>query len=237
MIELLVVITIVIILASLVFVGASRATKSAHSANDLNQMRELGVALASTAATDGRFPLSQVQGDDWAFWMDEVREGIGLHYEGSDYTPDDAKPFLAQRLKVNIPANTAGKTLRGLKHFAATEAVLPWRANKDGFHGVRVFAIRRPSELAMLVDGIPKDEDLKNCEINLWGSFRSRWYKGESWAAADNSSKRHTPIDSTECEERIDFRHNGKAHVLFVDGHIESLRSNEFTYGMFSNAY
>ena len=50
LVELLVVITIIIVLASLIFIGAQRAMASAHKTRTISQMREIGVAVASWAA-------------------------------------------------------------------------------------------------------------------------------------------------------------------------------------------
>jgi prepilin-type N-terminal cleavage/methylation domain-containing protein len=50
LVELLVVITIIIVLASLIFVSTQRAMASAHKTRTISQMREIGVAVASWAA-------------------------------------------------------------------------------------------------------------------------------------------------------------------------------------------
>jgi prepilin-type N-terminal cleavage/methylation domain-containing protein len=50
LVELLVVITIIIVLASLVFVGAQRGIASANKSRTASQMREFGVAVATWAA-------------------------------------------------------------------------------------------------------------------------------------------------------------------------------------------
>jgi prepilin-type N-terminal cleavage/methylation domain-containing protein len=50
LVELLVVITIVVVLTSLVFVGAQRGMASANKSRTVSQMREVGVAVATWAA-------------------------------------------------------------------------------------------------------------------------------------------------------------------------------------------
>jgi prepilin-type N-terminal cleavage/methylation domain-containing protein/prepilin-type processing-associated H-X9-DG protein len=239
LIELLVTISIIVILAALGFIAFKRARESASSAADLNQLRGLGTAISGVAGEDGRYPLSRVAGGDWTYWMDEVRESIRLHYRlDDDYNVADTEEFVAKRLDVNIPADTENSQLRGLKHFAATEAVMPWRANLNDYDGVPVTAIKRPVETALLVDAKRDDQPLKNSHINLWGPFRSRWFiPGATWAVADNPARANKMIEPADCEAHIDFRNNGKAHVLFVDGHVRRMGPEDFRYKMFSNAY
>lgn len=50
LVELLVVITIIVVLASLVFVGAQKGMASANKSRTVSQMREIGVAVATWAA-------------------------------------------------------------------------------------------------------------------------------------------------------------------------------------------
>jgi prepilin-type N-terminal cleavage/methylation domain-containing protein len=50
LVELLVVITIIVVLASLVFLGAQRGMASANKSRTVSQMREIGVAVATWAA-------------------------------------------------------------------------------------------------------------------------------------------------------------------------------------------
>jgi prepilin-type N-terminal cleavage/methylation domain-containing protein len=50
LVELLVVITIIVVLASLVFVGAQRGMESANKSRTVSQMRDMGVAVAVWAA-------------------------------------------------------------------------------------------------------------------------------------------------------------------------------------------
>jgi prepilin-type N-terminal cleavage/methylation domain-containing protein/prepilin-type processing-associated H-X9-DG protein len=239
LIELLVVIAMIVVLAALGFLAFTRAKQSARSAADLSQLRSIGTALTSAAGDTGRYPLSQVSGGDWTYWMDEVRAGLDMHYRASDdYGIADAEPFVSQRLNVKLTEDTSDSELRALKHYAAVEAVLPWRANTSGYDGVPVTAIKRPTEIAMLVDASRADQPLMNSHINLWGSFRSRWFEGDnSWAATDNPARANKQIDAEECEAAIDFRNGGKAHVLFVDGHIQRLGPDDFRFKMFTNAY
>ena len=234
LVELLIVIVIVAVLASLIFMFARRGIQRAHSASDITRLRNLGSALAAVVSDDGRYPLSQQQGGSWTYWMDEIRAAQGGPSSNTDhFTVSDVEPFISLRLGIKIPADTEGNTLRSLKHYAATEAVMPWRTNSKGYNGVPSAAIRRPAETAMLVDGNPKNE-LGNCDMNLWGEFRSNWYGGNLWPKADKAANANDIIGDTG---PVDFRHDGKAHVLFVDGHVQSMGPKELKYKYFSNAY
>ena len=94
------------------------------------------------------------------------------------------------------------------------------------------------ADLQARFDASREDQPLKNSHINLWGPFRSRWFMpGASWAAADNPARANKTIEAEECEANIDFRNGGKAHVLFVDGHVQRMGPEDFRYRMFTNAY
>ncbi|MGD7654674.1 MAG: type II secretion system protein [Verrucomicrobiales bacterium] len=247
--ELLVVILIIAVLSALGFFAITRARNAALTAADMTTLRNLGPALASAAADEGRYPFSYYNSglDDFtsgSCWMDPVRVGMGLHYSSEDtYTYEDAEPFISKRVNASIPSDPLSGKLRSMKHFAATEAVMPMHdaaAVNAGYLGVPLAGIKRPAELVLMVDAPAQNEDdvYQSSHSNLWaGPMRSRWYIGQTWAAADNEDNRHVSIDSDKAESVIDFRNDGKAHVLFVDGHVESLRPSEFVYGMFSNAY
>ena len=237
LIELLVTMAILIVLAALVFVVSSRSIAKAHSASDLADLRNHGLALAAVAAADGRFPLSEEGLGQRRYWMDRIRADRGGPSTLRDtYTLRDVAPFLSRRVNTRISADTGQSDLRRLKHYAAVEAVLPWRqdAGNSPYTGVPVMAVKRPAELIMLVDAQGKEE-LENCHINLWGDYRSRWFLGETWPKADSS--RYANQIVPEASGAIDYRHDGRAHAVFVDGHVEALRPAEVRFRNFTNAY
>ncbi|MCP5536802.1 MAG: prepilin-type N-terminal cleavage/methylation domain-containing protein [Akkermansiaceae bacterium] len=241
LIELLVVIAIVAVLAALIFSVSLRVINNGRSAKDLAQLRQSGIGITAHASETGRYPLSQQATKGGYFWMDHIRASAGMHSEGSDtFTHADAEPFMSKRLNVRIPSDLGSGGLRALKHYACVEAVMPWREDAKGYPGVPFVALKRPSTTAMLIDAPAQNPEsvVKSSHINLWGgAFRSQWFYRAAWPQADNPAKEDEEIAPEACEAVIDFRHNGKAHVLFADGHVESLKSNEFRYSMFTNAY
>ncbi len=56
LVELLVVIMIIMVIAALVFLGSSRAIESAKIANNVTNLRNLGVIIAITADDYGSYP-------------------------------------------------------------------------------------------------------------------------------------------------------------------------------------
>lgn len=238
--ELLVVIAIVMVLAAIITTISLKMMKSGRSAKDLAQLRGYGVSILSYAGENGRFPLSQQITGEGYYWMDAIRADAGMSHMSSDtFSPSDAEPFISSRLNIKISADTTQGQIRGLKHYAATEAVMPWRTDVEEYMGVPFSAIKRPSTTAMLVDASRPESagPLRDSHINLWGPFRSRWFYHQTWPVADNPEKEREKISPEDCREHIDFRNSGKAHVLFADGHVEVLGPNDFYYGMFSNAY
>lgn len=237
LVELLVTIAIVIVLAALAFVVTTKTISKARSAADMSDLRQHGIGLASAAAADGRFPLSHEATGDGRYWMDRIRaEQDGPSTARDTYTVDDVESFISRRLATKIPPDTSQTDLRRLKHYAATEAVMPWRqdAGPTPYFGVPVLAVKRPAELIMLVDAQPKEE-LDNCHINLWGDYRSRWFLGQTWPKADKEANADKIVP--EASGAIDYRHDGRAHALFADGHVEALRPDQVRYRNFTNAY
>lgn len=240
LVELLVVIAIIAVLAALITSVSMRMVKSGRSAKDLAQLKDTGVGILSYANDNGRYPLSHQALNGGYYWMDHIRADAGWPSETSDsFSPEHAEPFMSKRLNVRIPAGTSSVDIRRLKHYAAVEALMPWRSDGNGYYGVPLTSVKRPGSTALLVSAAkPKEQnEMLNSHINLWGPFRSRWFYGHAWPAADNPSNEDRKIDASDCKQHIDFRNNGKAHVLFADGHIETLGPNEFYYRMFTNAY
>lgn len=237
LVELLVTIAIVIVLAALAFVVSTRTISKARSAADMADLRQHGIGLAGVAAAAGKFPMSQEGTGDGRYWMDRIREEQGGPSTLRDsYTVDDVEPFVSRRLNTPIPTDTDQFDLRRLKHYAAVEAILPWRqdAGNTPYYGVPVVAVKRPAELIMLIDAQGK-EDLDNCHINLWGDYRSRWFLGQTWPKADKEDNGNEVVP--EASGAIDYRHDGRAHAVFADGHVEALRPDQVRYRNFTNAY
>ena len=234
LIELLVVIAVIAILAAILLPAISGVQNRARSTSDLASIRDIGTGLNLLAAQDGKYPLSQINGGSWTYWMERVRDlSTGPKDSDYTYTINDAAPFMSKRKNISIPSDTTSDQFKTLTHYASVEAVMPWRSN-PGLPGVPTARIQRPSSLVMLVDApaVNSEDPLQGCHINLWGPFRTDHSK--EWGTAKNPSSGDNIIENVDL---IDFRNDGAAHFLFVDGHVESIRPEEVKEKYFTNDY
>ncbi len=240
LVELLVVIAIIAVLTALVTSISVKMIASGRSAKDLGQLRDLGVGFNSYAGEQGHFPLSESM-KDGSNWMDQLRGDMNLTFEGSSYTPADAEPFISARLNAKVGSGNPSDAIKNLSHYAAVTAILAYRTDEWGYSGVPSVAVKRPTEIALLVSAQIQGDALKNAPRILVDPFYYEWYSPEdkpSTADVDDIANEERKFDPAQCESaHIDFRNNGKAYVLYTDGHVDKLSPNDFYYRMFTNAY
>ena len=205
LVELLVVISIIITLAALAFVMNSKMRKSADESVTTANLRQLGVALASYTAENGRFPSQQ--GDPvWDRcllpFLGHSKSPAGSGNINSMTSPDLEK--VAQ-----IFAAPADKEPHAKDTYRRSFAIVPWTTNwsngtafrgwKDLPYnkGVRHSMLNSPENAAMVV----------------------QWYEGASGTPNLLGSGAHAYHDSGGCQTSL----GNYQLVLFADGHIETL--------------
>ena len=214
----MVVIVIVAILSAIAFTASKRAITSAHTATCLSNLRQMAI-IASTAATDnGFFPpsLSQTASSSG-------KSNNGNHFY-SHITTEECASCPAAKFTGNNPKN--GKIITA---YGANPTVMPhYVVREDGSKTnplVRPSQIRRPSEVFLLSDGAQFASNPRAL------AFSARWY-GKQTGLEANKDK---PLTTAEVPDSgfwddvstIPFRHDGKANVVFVDGHAETIKRLE----------
>jgi len=219
----MVTIVIVVVLATIVFIGARRGIESAKITRNLSNIRDLGHAFGAYAADFGHYP----PGWDGSYGLGPSdRNGQAMNGRGPDlvnaylgvWELDDRwlSPTLDASLVAyggeNQPTNYSG------------HPSLCYNGNDQG-SPLPTTVVRRPSETFLLLDGIPKGTD---SSLNAQTSVR-QWY-----SMCDVSDRRranrslNVKPSGGGTNNGPDFRNRGKCHVVFCDGHVESFLPEDF---------
>ncbi|MDA0766996.1 MAG: prepilin-type N-terminal cleavage/methylation domain-containing protein [Verrucomicrobia bacterium] len=246
LVELLVVIAIIAVLAALAVVGALKAINAARSASNLGTLRELSTVLKSYSVEYGHYPpgydpqyTEDGQGPDALEWQ-ETRDTYPDIINAYMDRPSFNDFFLSPVLDSNVN-NFTGHTQP--TNFIGHPALFWQNDQRDSFGelGEPPFStnrIQRPANVMLLADGVPTDGTKANgCEVCV-----KPWAQNGS-VLIDNPDLGETPLnldpplDGKTPSRWIDFRNNGKAHVLFVDGHTEVLSPSDFKVNLVSLGY
>lgn len=216
MVELLVVIAILAILAALIFTSARRAIAAAHSSTCLNNLKQMASLATSEASIRGYYPPSLSQSDG----------SSGVTNNG-----DHFYSLITTETFASCPAakftGTNPRNGRIITAYGANPTVMPYyKIRGDGTTTnplIRPSQIARPSEVFLFTDGA----QFNNANPRAL-AFSARWW-GRQVGEEKNAEQ---PLTTAECPERgfwddlpiIPFRHAGKANIVFVDGHAESIR-------------
>lgn len=237
LVELLVVIAILVVLAALVATGALRAITAARSATNLSQLRDIGIVMKSYATDYGHYPpgwdpeyTAELKGPDKMDWQ-----------TSRDHYPDILNAYM------NLPAFSdfflspvARGTIKNFTgdvqptNFIGHPAILWHWEDRGAFPDLGEPAlsfnkIQRPGEIMLCADGVPSDgTEAKGCETSM------RIWAQDGSVEIDDATQRDValnldpPGSGSNPSRWIDFRNNGKAHVLFVDGHTEAFAPQDF---------
>lgn len=237
LVELLVAIMIIMVIAALVILGSRRAVESAKIANNVTNLRNLGVIVAITTDDYGSYP------PGWSFGKGESWADLVIrHTHGSTITqsPMLLSPLVAQ----DIPANfqqTAISNYADSPFIFVQEGALGQRG-----YQVTPMQLRRPSEQILLGDALPRSEAAPyGFSMIVWWALRTGTGNAGNPPVSPQSRANHRiqlPTNIAEMEHDGGaglpaFRNRGKGHFLFADGHVEALLPDELLYKHFALSY
>ena len=201
LVELMVVITIVVVLAALVFIGSRKAMDAAHNAGCVSSLRQLATAGQSYVAEHGAYPNQgrQMDGSNtWWFKAMEVELGFEPGTSPSIIERAETMPTCKKCLRTHGPVKPGDRFMRtySMNH----DLIGPTRNadNQWAFPGLRATRVVNPSATAFFMDG-----SLANGPYWQYLTRRDQWLKPEN------------------------FVHNDKANVVFLDGHVQAYRLEE----------
>jgi prepilin-type processing-associated H-X9-DG protein/prepilin-type N-terminal cleavage/methylation domain-containing protein len=217
--ELMVVIVIIVVLAAMTFMGASRMKEKARSAVCASNIRQVGMAMLSyTSDNQNKLPpLAKIDprtGKQSGIWtLVLARDG----YLWDPQTP--GTPRLNEGVWA-CPECTESSNITHMGYGIAEATVIQYddrvsRANtrlgKTEFGSLRLTSIKNPSRTWLLGDAALKPDKLEESWYAVW-SNPTKWGSG------------HTPAE----------RHGGKVNVCMVDGHVESLTIDQIKEGNYT---
>ncbi len=238
LVELLVVILIVIVLATLGFMFARTGLRKAAMAANLQNLRSLGGILTSYSADQNAYPAgwSFARGESWATQV--VKE---LHGDSAKQDPILLSPLVAK----SIPADLKGPTV-------SNYGVSPFIFAQEGPEGygyrVRPASLRRPSEQILLGDALPRSENQPyGFSMIVWWGMRGS-ASGNSYTqppiSPESRAETNVQFPGNILEMTTDgskglpaFRNDGKCHLLFADGHVEGMVPDQVKFKHFAISY
>ncbi|MFC7336034.1 prepilin-type N-terminal cleavage/methylation domain-containing protein [Haloferula chungangensis] len=197
--EVMVVIVIVAVLASISFFVTKRAMASANKATITNNMRQLSLAILSNVSDEGKF-FDRSKDPRWDRWILPAL-GAGELPENRDALNTENASDLASLAEMFQAPDDKPKDLEK-GSYKCSYGVTAWLSNANGFPygqetkdlGVRMARIRKPSKWCMMYQNYKSD--------NLLGKgFNSYTQEGTGV---------NTP----------------SMFISFVDGHVESVPNN-----------
>ena len=223
LVELLVVIAIIAILAALLLPTLSQAKRQAQQIQCVNNVRQFGIGLQAFVADNNAYPLysnPETNGvypenkSDWLRTLADVLTTRLRLYTGIWQCPSANKP-------ANWPEHAAyfsyGYNWVGMSSWKDTNSfglgghhVLTYSQNNPPIYPappVRGSEVVSPSEMMALGDGFSGgDGTIKDGTFQLWRTYNLTYLA----------------FQSAGSDKRAYARHQGKANVVFCDGHVES---------------
>ncbi len=215
LIELLAVISIMAVLAALIFPLAKMGTEAAKSAKCVSNLRQLSAETMSYVADKGFYPpmISQT--------THPTTGAIGNN--GDDYySIIDRSSSKGCTICPSAKSTGYDATGRPKEGYGGNPTIL---INYQNYNPplVRPAQIARPSEVVLLTDGCQNP-------ANGYALGFFAWWGPNGQAVTGDPTKAETPLTTAQVglvysppQSMLPLRHNGRANILFCDGHITSV--------------
>lgn len=210
LIELLVTISIITLLAVVLLIVVRSIREKASAATASASLRQNATAIHGFVTDKGRYP------EAWDFrggsgggsWSWQIRDY--LNYQSVESWP--AGSLLHSRHGTKGLDKIKGWDRERLHHFSASAVLFQDVNDSKGF--TRPPNVKDPASIIMLGDAplIREKDPSSGCNAGWW-SLRDNAVKGNP----------NSPVDRAALDSSVEFWMGGKAHFLFVDGHIEIL--------------
>ena len=209
LIEVLVVIAIIAVLAALAMSVSRRMISSSHSATCVSNLRQLSTAITAAASDYGYYPVVADPGNlghktqiDVIGWKSLFMLCPAARFHGA----------------VTTPGQYSGNVMSA---YGMNPMVMPHSVAARP--PVRPAQISRPSQVILAADGCQQPNPFPRAL-----GYCAKWY-GEQTGQVENAENEVTDdlVKSSGFwgdESQIPLRHSGKANVVFVDGHVETIR-------------
>ena len=225
LVELLVVITIIVVLAAVVLTITRKVMDSAKASRNMTNLRSLASQIQTFAADQGYYP----PGFDENFpstssftqkrWPEILLENSGAKPAREEYL----SPTKGSKLE-------PGMTWQPINY--ATNVAVCYRT---GGQRVRPANIQRPGETVLLGDVTTQAGAESTPHKGGLASFSP---KGATLAADTPAAGQQTASFWTGAATgQPEYRNNGKAHMVFVDGHVQAFKEGELKAKHFSIKY
>lgn len=217
LVELLVVIGTVGVLASLILVALNQGKRKAQQARCASNVRQLGVALCGFVADNHAYPLTANAGagssqypEHQKWWLNTLqRAGLGPESTKSKGSSVFVCPAAYPPPLLPSPAvylfygyNHSGLSWKTDTNSMGLGGQLVWMHRTLTAPPVKEAEVASPSDMMAIGDGFTGGKGPVLDGVNLW----------------------RVPdlLDETEKTRRSYARHQGKANVVFCDGHVEA---------------
>jgi prepilin-type processing-associated H-X9-DG protein/prepilin-type N-terminal cleavage/methylation domain-containing protein len=213
LVELLVVIAIIAILAALLLVAISQAKGRALRIQCANNVRQLGIALQAFVTDNNVYPLTINPNSEAVTWEIALHNEIEIHHikvsawlnQGVYHCPAAYRPsnFPKDLGFANYGYNADGFILQTDANSLGLGGHYIWKGSRLSAPPVNESEIVSPSEMMAIGDGFEGGNNV--IRDGMWWLRRT-----------DNVQ------DYLGSTKRSYARHQGKANVVFCDGHVES---------------